>query len=103
MSISIIPKGDAVLIRQREANKVTASGLHIPDTAQERSNSGEVIAVGPGRVTNHGVRVPCECAVGETVVWDKYQGTEISEFYDDGNRYWLVREDVITGHGKAES
>ena len=60
-----------------EAEQTTASGLVIPDTAKEKPQEGEVLAVGPGRVDDNGNRVPLDVAVGDKVIYSKYGGTEV--------------------------
>lgn len=77
MSISISPLEDRIVIRQVEAEQTTASGLVIPDTAKEKPQEGEVIAVGPGRIDDNGNRVPMEVAVGDKVIYSRYGGTEV--------------------------
>ena len=67
MSISIKPLEDRIVIRQVEAEQTTASGLVIPDTAKEKPQEGEVIAVGPGRVDDNGNRIPVDVKVGDVV------------------------------------
>ncbi|MDN5964410.1 MAG: co-chaperone GroES [Actinomyces sp.] len=77
MSISIKPLEDRIVIRQVEAERTTASGLVIPDTAKEKPQEGEVIAVGPGRIDDNGNRVPLDVAEGDTVIYSRYGGTEV--------------------------
>ena len=77
MSVSITPLEDRILVKALEAETVTASGLVIPDTAKEKPQEGEVLAVGPGRVTDKGRRVPLDIAVGDRVIYSKYGGTEV--------------------------
>ncbi|WP_199422729.1 MULTISPECIES: co-chaperone GroES [Actinotalea] len=77
MSVSIKPLEDRVVVRTLEAEQTTASGLVIPDTAKEKPQEGEVLAVGPGRVDDNGQRVPLDVAVGDTVIYSKYGGTEV--------------------------
>ena len=77
MSVSIKPLEDRIVIKQLEAEQVTASGLVIPDTAKEKPQEGEVIAVGPGRIDDNGNRVPLDVSVGDTVIYSKYGGTEV--------------------------
>ena len=77
MSVSIKPLEDRIVIRQLEAEQVTASGLVIPDTAKEKPQEGEVVAVGPGRIDDNGNRVPLDVSVGDTVIYSKYGGTEV--------------------------
>ena len=77
MSVSIKPLEDRIVVRPVEAEQVTASGLVIPDTAKEKPQEAEVIAVGPGRVDDKGVRIPVDVAVGDKVIFSKYGGTEL--------------------------
>jgi len=83
VSVSIKPLEDRVVVKTLEAEQTTASGLVIPDTAKEKPQEGEVLAVGPGRVDDNGNRVPLDVAVGDTVVYSKYGGTEVSHGGDD--------------------
>ncbi|KGM10670.1 co-chaperone GroES [Cellulomonas bogoriensis] len=77
MSVSIKPLEDRVVVRTLEAEQTTASGLVIPDTAKEKPQEGEVLAVGPGRVDDKGTRVPVDVSVGDKVIYSKYGGTEV--------------------------
>ena len=78
MSVSIKPLEDRIVIRQVEAEQTTASGLVIPDTAKEKPQEGEVIAVGPGRFNEDGdERIPMDISVGDKVIYSKYGGTEV--------------------------
>ena len=77
MSVSIKPLEDRIVIKQVEAEQTTASGLVIPDTAKEKPQEGEVVAVGPGRFDDNGNRVPMDVAVGNLVLYSKYGGTEV--------------------------
>jgi len=73
------PLDDRIVVRPSESEEKTASGLVIPDTAKEKPQQGEVLAVGPGRRTeNTGDLVPLDVAVGDKVVYSKYGGTEIT-------------------------
>ena len=77
--MSLQPLEDRIVVRSNEAESTTASGLVIPDTAQEKPQQGEVIAVGPGRRSDQsGEIIPVDVSVGDTVVYSKYGGTEIS-------------------------
>ncbi|MFT5204603.1 MAG: chaperonin GroES [Candidatus Aldehydirespiratoraceae bacterium] len=77
--MSLQPLEDRIVVRSNEAESTTASGLVIPDTAQEKPQQGEVIAVGPGRRSDQtGDIIPIDVAVGDTVVYSKYGGTEIT-------------------------
>jgi chaperonin GroES len=73
------PLEDRIVVRPGESEETTASGLVIPDTAKEKPQQGEVLAVGPGRrAENTGDLVPLDVKVGDTVVYSKYGGTEIT-------------------------
>ena len=77
MSINIKPLEDRIIVKQVEAEQTTASGLVIPDTAKEKPQEGEVLAVGPGRIDDNGNRVPLDVKVGDKVIYSKYGGTEV--------------------------
>ena len=77
MSVSIKPLEDRIVVQSLEAEQTTASGLVIPDTAKEKPQEGEVLAVGPGRFDDKGNRVPLDVNVGDRVIYSKYGGTEI--------------------------
>ena len=83
MSVSIKPLEDRILVRTLEAEQTTASGLVIPDTAKEKPQEGEVLAVGPGRVDDSGNRVPLDISVGDKVIYSKYGGTEVKYAGED--------------------
>jgi chaperonin GroES len=74
--VNIKPLEDRIVVQANEAETTTASGIVIPDTAKEKPQEGTVIAVGPGRFEN-GNRLPLDIAVGDTVIYSKYGGTEI--------------------------
>jgi chaperonin GroES len=78
VSVSIKPLEDRIVIKQVEAEQTTASGLVIPDTAKEKPQEGEVVAVGPGRFNEDGDgRIPMDVSVGDKVIYSKYGGTEV--------------------------
>ena len=78
MSVSIKPLEDRIVVKAVEAEQTTASGLVIPDTAKEKPQEGEVLAVGPGRWNEDGdERIPLDIAVGDRVIYSKYGGTEV--------------------------
>ena len=93
MSVSIKPLEDRIVVRPLEAEQVTASGLVIPDTAKEKPQEAEVIAVGPGRVDDKGVRIPVDVAVGDKVIFSKYGGTELK--YNGEEYLVLSARDVL--------
>ena len=73
--MSIQPLEDRIVVRPAEAEEKTASGLVIPDSAKEKPQQGEVLAVGPGRRSDSGELIPLDINVGDTVVYSKYGGT----------------------------
>ncbi len=91
--VSFKPIGNRVVVLPQEGEEqMSAGGIYIPDTAKEKPQEGEVVAVGPGKLNDDGVRVPMDVEVGDTVVYSKYGGTE----YKDGETEYLVlREDDI--------
>ena len=90
---SIQPLADRVVVRPEEAEEQTASGLYIPDTAKEKPQRGTVVAAGPGKVEN-GTKVDMTVKSGDTVLYGKYAGTEISL---DGEDVLIMRESDILG------
>lgn len=86
------PLGDRVVIKPLEKEEVTKGGLVLPDTAKEKPQEGEVVAVGPGRVGDDGKRISMEVKAGDKVVYSKYAGTE---FKEDDDEYLIVRESDI--------
>ena len=86
MSVTIKPLEDRILVKTVEAEQTTASGRVIPDTAKEKPQEGEVLAVGPGRFED-GQRLPLDIQVGDKVIYSKYGGTEVKY---DGQEYLLL-------------
>jgi len=80
---TIKPLEDRLIIKTSEAEQTTASGLVIPDTAKEKPQEGEVVAVGPGRIDDNGNRVPIDVAVGDKIIFSKYGGTEVKHAGQD--------------------
>jgi len=89
--VKLQPLSDRVVIRPLEETEQMRGGLYIPDTAKEKPQQGEIVAVGPGRVEK-GERVPMELAVGQKVLYGKYSGTEVS--FDD-EQYLIVKESDV--------
>lgn len=87
MSVNVKPLADRVLVEPAAAEEKTASGLFIPDTAKEKPQKGKVVAVGAGKKDE-----PITVKVGDTVLYGKYAGTEISV---DGKEYLIMRESDI--------
>ena len=82
--MNLQPLDDRIVVKPGESEETTASGLVIPDTAKEKPQQGEVLAVGPGRRSDQtGDVIPVDVAVGDTVVYSKYGGTEITVEGDD--------------------
>ena len=92
--MNLQPLEDRIVVRTAEAEETTVSGLVIPDTAKEKPQQGEVLAVGPGRRSEQtGEIIPLDIAAGDTVVYSKYGGTEISL---DGEDYLILNaRDVL--------
>jgi chaperonin GroES len=76
--MNLQPLEDRIVVKTKEAEATTASGLVIPDTAKEKPQQGEVLAVGKGRRADNGDLIPMDVNVGDTVVYSKYGGTEIT-------------------------
>ena len=93
MAVTFKPLGDRVVIEPTdEEEQKTSGGIYIPDTAKEKPQTGTVVAVGPGKLTDEGNRLPMDVAMGDMVVYSKYSGTE----YKDGDtEYLVVRQDDI--------
>ena len=91
------PLEDRVVVKPSEEEETTASGIVIPDTAKERPQEGEVIAVGPGRF-EEGNRIPMDVKVGDKVIYSKYGGTEVKV---EGDEYLVLSgRDVLAIVGK---
>ncbi|GAB4461474.1 MAG: co-chaperone GroES [Armatimonadaceae bacterium] len=88
------PLGDRVVVKALEAETTSRGGIVLPDTAQERPQTGEVLAVGPGKVLDNGSTAAMEVQVGDKVVYSKYGGTEIKV---GGEEYIILRQDDILG------
>ncbi|MPZ13534.1 MAG: co-chaperone GroES [Chloroflexi bacterium] len=89
----LVPLGDRVVVRPSQKDEVTKSGIVLPDTAREKPQEGDVIAIGPGRVLDNGTRLAMDLKIGQTVLYAKYAGTE---FKLDDEEYLILREpDVL--------
>ena len=96
--IKLHPLEDRVIIMPDEETASMRGGLYIPDTAKEKPTQGEVIAVGPGRMTNKGERVAMELAVGNRVIYGKYSGTPFT--LDNGDEVVIIKaSDVLARIG----
>ena len=90
--MNVKPLADRILVRRLDEPEVKRGGIIIPDTAKEKPQQGEVIATGPGRVTEDGKRVALEVKKGDKILMGKYSGTEVKI---DGNEYLIMREDDV--------
>ena len=89
----IQPLGDRVLLKVLEAESKTKGGILLPDTAKEKPQEGEVVAVGKGRTSEDGTVRPLEVKVGSKVLFAKYSGTEVTT--KEGEEYLIVKEEDI--------
>jgi chaperonin GroES len=90
-AVTIGPLADRVVIRSLEKPEQTRGGLFIPETAKEKPQQGEIVAVGPGRF-DEGARVPMDLAVGDRVLYGKYSGAEVTI---DGEQLLILRESDV--------
>ena len=90
-SVKVAPLADRVVIKALEETESMRGGLYIPDTAKEKPQQGEIVAVGPGRF-DEGKRVPMDVKVGDKVLYGKYSGTEVTL---DGEQYLILRESDV--------
>ena len=93
MAIGLRPLGDRVVIKPLAREEVTKSGLVLPDTAKEKPQQGEIVAVGPGRVLDSGERVTLDLNAGDRVLFAKYAGTEFK--HEDDELLILSEKDVL--------
>ena len=93
----VVPLGDRVVVKQTKQDEVRASGLVIPDTAREKPQMVEVIAVGPGRFDDNGKRLPIDLKVGDRVLYAKYSGQEVPRgvFGNDDDEYMILKENDV--------
>jgi len=92
MAIKVKPLADRVVVKPLEEAEQKRGGIIIPDTAKEKPQQGEVVAVGPGAVADDGSRKPMEVKKGDKVLYGKYSGTEVNI---DGDEYLILRESDI--------
>ncbi|MBN1692212.1 MAG: co-chaperone GroES [Dehalococcoidales bacterium] len=98
MAAKLQPLADRVLVKPIEKEEKTKSGIYLPDTAKEKPQEGKVMAVGPGRVTDDGKKIPMELKVGDRVIYAKYGGTEIK--VDDEEMMILRESDILAKKSK---
>lgn len=98
MADKLQPLADRVVVKPIEKEEKTKSGIYIPDTAKERPQEGEVVAVGPGRLSEDGKRIAMDVEVGDVVIYAKYGGTEIK--IEDEEMVILRESDILAKKGK---
>ncbi len=94
MTVKISPLADRVMIKPTPKEDVSKGGIILPDTAKEKPQEGQIVAAGPGRLTEDGKRIAMEVKVGDKVIYAKYAGMEIKL---DGEEYLIVRESDVLG------
>ncbi|HEX6384424.1 MAG TPA: co-chaperone GroES [Anaerolineae bacterium] len=92
MSMNLKPLGDRLVVEPKEREETTPSGLVLPETAKEKPQEGEVLAVGPGRLDDDGKRIKMDVSVGDRVLYAKYGGTEVKM---DGKKLLILKESDI--------
>ena len=92
MTVKLQPMGDRLVVKPTQSEEKTKSGIYIPDTAKEKSQEGKVVAVGPGRMTDEGKRIPMDVEIGDIIIYAKYGGSEIKL---DEEELIIVRESDI--------
>ena len=90
--MNVKPLADRILVKRLEEQEVKRGGIIIPDTAKEKPQECEVFAVGPGRMTEEGKRVPLDVKKGDRILISKYSGTEVKI---EGTEYLIMREDDV--------
>jgi chaperonin GroES len=97
MAVKLQPLGDRLVVKPTQKEEMTKGGIYLPDTAKEKPQEGEVIAVGPGRMTDEGKRIAMELKVGDKVIYSKYGGSEIK--VDDVEMIILRESDILAKKG----
>ncbi|HUV44292.1 MAG TPA: co-chaperone GroES [Dehalococcoidales bacterium] len=101
MAIDLQPMADRLVVRPIEREEKTKGGIFLPDTAKEKPQEGEILAVGPGRLNDDGERVAMDVSVGDIVIYAKYGGTEIK--IDEEDLVILRESDILAKKaGKAK-
>jgi chaperonin GroES len=94
MAVNIVPLHDRILVKRVEEQETTRSGIIIPDTAKDKPQEGEVLAIGKGKINEEGKVLPLDVKPGERILFGKYAGTEINI---EGEEYLIMREDDVLG------
>jgi len=92
VKVTVKPLADRVVVKPLDESEQMRGGLYIPDTAKEKPSQGEVMAVGPGKVSDEGARIEMDVNVGDRVLYGKYSGTDVTL---DGVEYLILRESDI--------
>jgi chaperonin GroES len=90
--MNVKPLEDRIILKPMDAETKTAGGIIIPDAAKEKPQKGEVIATGPGKISDKGERIEMSLKKGDTILYGKYSGTEVSM---DGHDYLIIRESDV--------
>jgi len=93
MAAKLQPLADRLVVKPVQKEEMTKGGIYLPDTAKEKPQEGEVIAVGPGKMTDDGKRIPMDLQVGDRVIYSKYGGSEIK--VDDVEMIILRESDIL--------
>jgi chaperonin GroES len=93
MAVKIQPLADRLVVKPTQKEEMTKGGIYLPDTAKEKPQEGVVVAVGPGRLTDEGKRIPLDVKVGDKVIYSKYGGSEIK--IDDVEMIILRESDIL--------
>ena len=98
MAVNLQPLADRLVVKPIEVEEKTKAGIYLPDTAKEKPQEGEVVAVGRGRLSDDGKRIAMDIKVGDIVIYAKYGGTEVKL---DDVEYMILREsDILAKKGK---
>ena len=91
-NLEVKPLADRVVVQPLDESEQMRGGLYIPDTAKEKPSQGEIVAVGPGKISDEGARLEMDVSVGDKVLYGKYSGTDVTL---DGVEYLILRESDI--------
>ena len=100
MAAKIEPLADRLVVKPIEREEVTRGGIVLPDTAKEKPQEGEVLAVGPGRLSEDGKRIPMDVKVGDIVLYTRYGGTEVK--IEDEELIILRESDILAKKGRTK-
>ena len=91
-NLEVKPLADRVVVQPLDESEQMRGGLYIPDTAKEKPSQGEIVAAGPGKISDEGARLEMDVSVGDKVLYGKYSGTDVTL---DGEEYLILRESDI--------